>query len=283
MANSRHCDHCGNTFHPSAERCPHCANPGLFPNVFAAQAAGEREALEKRYKAANLEAESRGAGDAVREFEAAMAGSQAVIARPARELLRLATSDNEIYGTYYDPINAGLRLPAGGKWDILRGVVDSALFPNYKEQIRFAALSLDGLGLSNYGEYSITLRADMIAHRASVFEENSILFMKHHDIKIAEAHKLPEGYRATWNDRGRLCVAKLAMSVDGATSAGKYSGILLRQGATSEQDEFVEVHIWGPLTVRTIEEVRLTHPKAVNRATIKTIKAKLAAANVKVS
>ena len=109
-----------------------------------------------------------------------MNDSHAVIARPAHEILRLATSQNEIYGTFYNLIGAGLRLPEGGKWDILRGVVDSALFPNYKEDIRFAALSLNGVGLSNYGEYSIMLRTDLIAHRASVFEENSILFMKHH-------------------------------------------------------------------------------------------------------
>jgi hypothetical protein len=226
------------------------------------------------------DAKTRGAERSVQDFESALSSSHAVIARPAREMLRLATSDNEIYGTFYNLIGAGLRLPEGGKWDVLRGVVDSALFPNYKEQIRFAALSLNGEGLSNYGEYSIVLRSDMISHRASVFEENSILYMEHHNIKISDAHRLPEGYRASWDRRAQLGVAKIAGRIDATTQPAEYSTLLLSQGATSEEDEFVEVHIWGPLTVRTIEQVTLTHPKSVPRATIKTIRTKLDKAKV---
>jgi hypothetical protein len=123
----------------------------------------------------------------------------------------------------------------------------------------------------------------MVAYRSTVFEENSILFMKHHNIKIAESDKLPEGFRAPWDRRGRLCVAKLSRKIDSATKPDEYSLLLLCQGATSEQDEFVEVHIWGPMTVRTFEKVTLTQPRAVNRATIKAIKAKLEEANVKVT
>jgi len=282
MSALRTCRPCGNSFPSSAERCPHCGQPGLFANVFAAESDSQRLALEERYRVAREEATARGAEISLEHFETALKDSHAVIARPAREMLRLATSDNEIYGTFYNLIGAGLRLPEGGKWDVLRSVVDSALFPNYKEQIRFAALSLNNVGLSNYGEYSIMLRTDMIAHRASVFEENSILFMEHHDIKIAEADKLPEGYRAKWDDRARLCVAKLSGRIDATTQTDEYSALLLRQGATSEEDEFVEVHIWGPLTVRTIEQVTLTDPKSVPRATIKTIRTKLEEAKVKI-
>jgi hypothetical protein len=251
--------------------------------VFAAEQAAEVNALGKRYKSAFAEAGSRGVGDSLSAFESALANSRAVIARSARELLRLATADHEIYGTYYKLIDAGLRLPEGNKWDALRAVVDSAMFPNYKEQIRFAALSLDGVGLSHWGEFSITLRSNMIAHRATAFEENSVLFMKHHDIKMVESNSLPEGYRATWENRGRLCVAKLGERIDNNTKPEEYSAVLLRQGTTPEQDEFVEVHIWGPMTVRTMEEVTLTRTKSVNRAILKTIRTKLEEANVGLS
>ena len=54
----------------------------------------------------------------------------------------------------------------------MRVFADDALFPGYKEQIRFAALSLDGKGLSSYGECTLILRDHMIAHRASVLEGN---------------------------------------------------------------------------------------------------------------
>jgi hypothetical protein len=139
-------------------------------------------------------------------------------------------------------------------------VTDEALFPNYKEEIRFAALSLNGMGLSNYGDCFVVLRTEMIAHRASVFEENSVLFMKHHDIKVSKAHELPPGYRATWGERAKLCVAKLADRIDAATPRGAYSRILLRPGSASEGDDFVEVHVWGPMTIRTVERVIFNKP-----------------------
>ncbi|MGI9068194.1 MAG: hypothetical protein ACR2HX_17550 [Pyrinomonadaceae bacterium] len=240
-------------------------------------------ALDERYRTATEEGADRGAEGSLQDFVVALGSSQAVIARKQDDMFRLATSDNEIYGTFYNLTGAGLRLPEGSKWDILRGVVDSALFPNYREQIRFAALSLNGIGPTNYGEYSITLRTDMIAHRATVLEENSILFMAHHKVEIAEAHRLPEGYRATWSERVKLCIAKLSRLIGSVTKANEYPEILLRQGVTSVDEQFVEVHIFGPLTIRTIERVTLTQPKRVNRATIKAIKAKLEKVKVKVS
>ena len=93
----------------------------------------------------------------------------------------------------------------------------------------------------------------MIAHRASVFEKNSVLWIQ--DIKFGDAHDLPKGYRATWNNRGKICVAKLASKIDEATGSDEYSTLLMRQGASTEDDDFVEVHIWGSMTIRTFERV----------------------------
>jgi hypothetical protein len=196
----------------------------------------------------------------VESFETEVSGARAVIARPVGEFQRLSTGDNEVYATFYNLLRAGVRLPTGDKWNRLRHVTDDALFPDYKEHIRFAALSLDGNGLPNYGECFIVLRTEMIEHRASVFEENSVLFMERHDIKVSKVNELPAGYRATWDERGKLCVAKLAGSIDAATPRGAYSGILLRPGSASEDDDFVEVHVWGPMTIRTVERVIFNKP-----------------------
>jgi hypothetical protein len=35
---------------------------------------------------------------------------------------------------------------------------------------------------------------------------------------------------------------------------------LLREGSTPEEDEFVEVHVWGPMTIRTIERAIFNKP-----------------------
>ncbi len=262
MSRERLCAHCGHGFPSSQQLCPHCARPALYGNVFAAEDPEEADALQRRYDEAKREAAARGAGalNVLEDFEAEVANARAVIARPVGELQRLSIGDNEIYATFYDLLRAGVRLPTGDKWDRLRRVTDEALFPDYKERIRFAALSLDGAGPPNYGDCFIVLRTGMIAHRASMFEENSILFMEHHDIKVSKAHELPLGYRATWENRGRLCVAKLANRIDDATPRGAYSGILLQPGSASEDDDFVEVHVWGPMTIRTVERVIFNKP-----------------------
>jgi hypothetical protein len=243
------CDHCGNAIPLCWERCPHCALPGLFPNVRAAEAKGEREALAQRYRRALRAATDRGAGDQVAQFEAAAGISKAVMARPTRELDRLIASDQEMIPSYYGLLAGQVRLPHGNEWDGLRGTADEALFPGYKEHIRFAALSLDGQGLSSYGECFFVLRDRMIGHRASVYEENSALSLKKH------AYEPPRGHRATWSERARLCVAKLSDRIKPTTRREQFSHLLLHPGRSQKQDGFIEVHIWGPMTIRTIGRI----------------------------
>jgi hypothetical protein len=278
------CSFCHNEVPQPSPCCPHCGGRGLFWNVVAAEQPDERAALNRRYQAARKDATARSAGGRLQGFENALAGSKAVIARSQSEVLRLATSTRQLYGTYYQLIEAGLRLPDGDEWDVLRELADTVLFPHYKQEMRFGALSLDGVGLPNYGPCSIVLRDEMISHRTSVFEENSALFMERRKIKISREPKLPRGYRGTWGDRAKLCVAKLSTRIDSTTGLDKYSGILLRAGATSEDDDFVEVHIFGPMTVLTMERVIVMAPQTSKRATItRSIKSKLAKHNVQVN
>lgn len=282
MSKSLPCEYCKNDIPLLVNTCPHCARPGLFPNVRSAEEVAERAALERRYKLVKSPSASRSALDS---FEAAVSNSRAVIARSVNELQRLATSNNEIYATYYQLTEAEVRLPRGDKWDFLRSVTDTVLFSDHhKKHIRFAALSLDGNGLSNYGDCSIILRENMIAHRASVFEENSVMFMKHKKIPMSKADRLPKGYRATWGDRAKLCVAKLHKRIDATTLPDEYSALLLRQGANPEEDEFVEVHIYGPMTALTIEQVIISPKiKRKSRAILKALKEGLVKAGVIVS
>jgi len=276
MALSIPCPDCSNEIPQPAPCCPHCGRPGIFWNVIHAEDDGERAHLENRYNAARADAVVRGVDVTVQEFENAIANSMAVIARSETEVYRLANT-KQLYSTYYQQIEAGLRLPDNNDWDVVRELTDSLLFPKYKEQIRFAALSLDGIGLSNYGSCSVALRDNLIAHRTSVFEENSAVFMDRHEIKVSRKPDVPKGFKATWIDRHKLCVAKLASRIDSATTPNQYSGLLLKEGASSESDEFIEVHIFGPISVLTMAKVTVTISKPGPRATIlKALKSKLA-------
>jgi len=278
------CTHCANEIPLHMERCPHCALPGLFPNVRAAEGAVERSALDERYDLALKRATARSCHQVVKDFETATLKSYAVIARSVLEADRLASSDKEVYSTYYKLVDAEVRLPSGSKWDVLRDVADGALFPGYKKHIRFGALSLNGLGLANYGECFLVLRESMISHRATVFEENSVLFMDKHDIQMSEAHRLPPGFRALWVERSKLCVAKLADELAQDTKRGTFQEILLKEGRMSANDSFVEAHIWGPMTARSFERVIVSQPKKKSsRVILRGLCEKLEKLNVKVS
>jgi len=264
----RKCVDCGHEFALSKDRCPHCARPGLFPNVDMAKLDEEHKALDRRYREAVQDARNRGCEEIVRSFEDRAATTQAVIVRPLWETMKLAEGDHQVYSTYHQKTEQELQVPDGSGWDLLRRVGEPALFGEYTREIRFAALTLDGTGVESYGECAWVLRDDMIAHRASVFEENALTFMSRHRIQVAKVDKIPAGYRAAWEERAKLCVAKLAGRINGTTEPRDFAALLVTQGKTSKDDDFVEVHIGGPLTVRAFERVILNiskRPKSMVR------------------
>jgi hypothetical protein len=242
------CDHCRYTYPLIQNRwCPHCAEPSLHPNVAVARK--EAAILDGRYRDVIGKL-----ADPVRAIAAKFSGlpTVAVINRTIEQSIELALNDHRLLPTYYQMLRGEFRVPTGDRWDRLRFATDSALFPGFHEDVRFAALSMNCDGLWNYGEVVWILKEHMIERRASVFEENSVLWMKHHNIRVDDAASLPEGYRATWADRGRLCVIKLGHYLDESTTDQGLSELLLSHGATSDEDRFVEVHIHGPISIRTV-------------------------------
>jgi hypothetical protein len=199
-------------------------------------------------------AAGRGAAATATEFETAAAGSSAVIARPIEEALRLAKSDDQGYATFYALLHAGVRLPEGGRWTRLRGLADSELFGTYRDRIRFAALSLDGTSLPHYGEVCLELNDRMIAHRATVFEENSAVFFERERRKGNEPCDYT-GRIGKWDDRGKLAIAKHAGQISSLARCSEFPSLLQRAGADPATDVFIEVHVFGSLTRRSLSRV----------------------------
>jgi hypothetical protein len=254
------CEYCKNHLPLVLDRCPHCARSAPAPNVRAARVPLERETLDIRYEDAINDATARGCEKIIRKFESSLTESKAIIVLSKNQLMHLV-SESKLY-SYYRLINSG----EGMKGDALRAMTDSVLFSGYEQHIRFATLSLDGIGLSNYGECSLVLRDDLIAHRTSFFEENSAQFMKHHKIRMTDVNPLPSGYRATWKDRGKLCIAKLAGRISTDTTSDDFPHLLLQNGATADEDDFIEAHIWGSLTILAVERVIFSSRSAKGRS-----------------
>lgn len=108
----------------------------------------------------------------------------------------------------------------------------------------------------------------MIAHRATVFDENTVVFM--HRLQIPVTAELPAGHRAPWRERGRLAIAKLVNNITFSTTKADFPLLLLSDGLEPEDDQFVEVHIYGPISIRSIEKVSLkTRGSAVRRKALR--------------
>jgi hypothetical protein len=164
--------------------------------------------------------------------------------------------------SFWDLLHAGVRVPDGSRWTWLRGLADWALFTSYRDKIRFASLSVDGACLPHYGEVSLELSENMIAHRATVFEENSAVFFdRHRDIEPDSF----AGHRARWADRGKLALAKHAAELSATSTEADFASVLLRLSpdpAHPEDDVFIEVHIYGSLTRRSLSRVTIDTARA---------------------
>jgi hypothetical protein len=249
---TRDCKYCTFSMPISADRCPHCARPSLFPNVEMASDSAELAALEARYAAARTRAAASGTASITAEFERETGmRSRVAISRDSSEVYRLACGDDQLYTTFYRLTQAGVRLPTDSKWDSDRLSADNKLFPYYHGEVRSGALTLDNAGLLHYGDCHLIMKTTMVDFRTTVFTENTAAF-------AAKNSVIPPGHRATWENRGRLAVAKLAPTLTPLTTTADLPAILKKDRTSTSDDSFVEAHLYGSMSIRTVEQVGIS-------------------------
>jgi hypothetical protein len=254
------CSRCKLEISPNVMQCPHCGWPGLYPNVVQAEL--ERTEWQDRHQQA-LGACAADLDPVARRFENTVGDSHAVMCVKASEAHRIVFADNELKATYYATADTRFpraQPPEGTDWNAIRELVDSALFTDaVKPHIRFAALALTFDGLTAYGPCTLVCETSMIEHRASTFEKNSCqFFIERGGISFATGKvDVPPGYRSTWADRGKLCAAKLAGRFEREMDDDDFAKLLMTPGTTTADDEYVEVHICGPVSLRTLKGVAI--------------------------
>lgn len=230
-APSGNCPDCGIAFEYWQA---HCRNGHLvgFPNYRAAEA--ERVELSARFQAAGDNARNRGLASLLAKLDTLAQSSQPVIVMSFAACDNILRSDK--YRNYDKRLESGERNPAEARDHADRQMVAARLFPVYGAHIHYAALSPNGRGLTTYGEGSIGVRWQVTPHylgaRASLLEENSFMFYDHHGLGTRGAVP-PAGYQATWEDRAKLVVAKLAPRLTPATSEASLPDLLLHTGKES--------------------------------------------------
>lgn len=261
------CGNCNKTeISPRAMNCHGCGRQ-QFPNVNLARMPEEQQALRKRYDDARDAAAQVGLPELAEQFETHVEGSFAVMCVKFGELDRLASSESELKSTYYLTADTRVpppRPPEGTDWNRIREVVDTAVFGDEaKRHIRFAALSTSATGLTAYGPCTLVCATSQIMDRASTFEMNTCqFFIDRGGVGIGQTVVVPEGHRSTWADRAKLAVAKLARRLLPDMTQSQFSDILLTAGATTADDDFIEVHIFGVMSVQTLEQVTIDESAA---------------------
>jgi hypothetical protein len=111
-------------------------------------------------------------------FRREVARSNAVFCRSVSQIKEVVSSDNQLYVSFYQMVGMGSRRPEETTIERERLLADDLLFPFYREQICFAALSLNAQGASSWGNCSVQLRADHISGSSDGFRSELPLFLQ---------------------------------------------------------------------------------------------------------
>jgi len=244
----------------ASDRCLICDYNIGVPNQRELQATEEIAALQQRYQQA-LQQTPKNLSQLTELEQLIQKNSKAVINTAAEFLDDFLSSKTMLMSNYNLQTASETRSVADMKNDKQRRATEALLFGEYTPKIRYAALSLDHKGLVSYGSCSMTVSEVTARYKATVLEENSFDFVRQH--RILPGDELPKGYRATWENRHLLAVAKLAPKL--TEKVKNWAELLLKSNGNRHQDEFMEVHIYGAFDKQAVTEIAVPkQPKTEN-------------------
>lgn len=246
------CPECGAEATLAQRTCSVCERDLGFPNVRYAERPEEQEALAQRYNTAEARARAEGVGDEFHAFVKAAGGADAIFNRWLGQLHSWVVAHDGRFRCFHERVRAGAPFEED-EWNQQRCAAESAVSPYFYSDLSIAALSLDGQGMSYYGDYTVILDEQTIGHRASVFEENPFFFNRKH--QVIAGRSPPLGYRATWADRARLAGAKLGKGITAGMTDADRAALLLGANDDEAECDFIEVHIHGPVHIQSIVRV----------------------------
>lgn len=250
------CSNCKSTIPLDADRCTKCGADVAPPNVRFAARATEAKALSSLVAIAQEAAAANGVSAEIVRLENLAKNSQMVINRKLRALSDWINSEDELYLNFYKLKEKGIAY----KYDIYnrqRISAENTISPIFFDRLIIGALTVDGQGMSYYGKYTVVIRSTDIERRASVFWENPFIFNKKHNIISGEDP--PEGYRAPWQEREKVVIAKLADAIKPGDNDHALSILVMGPDRNTADCNFVEVHVYNQIHVNEIERVIPPH------------------------
>jgi hypothetical protein len=165
-------------------------------------------------------------------------------------LIDFLAHEDRVYATYGSLVS--LKQQADSPFERVRNVVEARLFPGYGHKLIFGVLSLTGRGLRQFGEVSVTLNEDYIAHRSTVLESGGFSFLN----RFLAAEDFPRGFICTWSQRHKLAVAKLGGRITARTETSEFPA-LIQHDIPEEPDEHMEVQVYGSFNYKSIAAIRI--------------------------
>ena len=276
-----YCVKCTTGIPSHVDRCVACSRDVGFPNVRAASAAAEVVALNENYHQARARCSANGTAAVADLLEADLGASVAVICKPWGVINTLLDRDSRLLQTFHQEVDSEGRTPEDNDFDRERAGIDATFFPHYHHRIRFAALSLDGEGSLAYGGGCLVLKDRSIADRATIFIENTINYVRR--TKLPAGAPPPPGLTATWASRAKLGISKLADRLRPRMQQKDLVAVVLTQTGKTDGDDFLEVHVYGPIHRSTVAVVTGKMPRHdPDRALVRQMKVDLANAGVQI-
>jgi hypothetical protein len=218
------------------------------------------QALEKRYELARENSHRRGTQEEFALLVAAVnANSHVVVAMPTLSARTFLLDANALYANYEALVGGGIRTPATLENDIDRCVAAGKLFASFASNIRYGVLSINGVGLRNYGAVYLTLRDVAVEQRVSFLHENSYLFLK--SLNAAFGGAVPQGFRSVWKNRTHLVAAKLESLLTKGSKIADWAGLLVMQGKQRSGDQCIEAHIFDSFSADAVEAIESSKDK----------------------
>ena len=120
--------------------------------------------------------------------------------------------------------------------------------------------NVSGVVIDNALATSVTFRSRSRTSSTARRRNSAVYFEKQR--RQGNEPPVIAGYRARWCDRGKLALAKHGHELTPTSTASELAGLILRAGMTSADDTFIEVHVHGPITRRTLARMTVARARA---------------------
>lgn len=149
----------------------------------------------------------------------------------------------------------GVRQKAKFIDDITRSIADAILFGS-EIDIVYAALTLDGRGLTSYGPISVILQTKLIEKRTSMLDRNSYDFIRDamaNGWKLGDS--LPAGHLSDWKNRKKLALIKCEPNIVKGLTDQQAARLVLYSEGQRNTDQFLELYVNGKLINSVVESI----------------------------